>query len=594
MFHPLCAPAASFPLPSWRKLLSATLCALALAAPAQARDAALHQIFDADWAWRLRQDPLLATETGERRYNHLLPDVSPRARQADLAHKRRVLQALQRFDPARLDEQDALSLQLLRRQYQIDLDKAALTPHKIYALTALDGGHYDLLSMIDKMPFENRRDYLNYLARLRAVPQYLRQLQAHLDAAEKSGWRPPRVILSKAPQQLRLLAQTLAHSQFSAPLQNLGHTKADQALRQRFQRALQSDVKPALLAFAAWLQNDYLPRCRETVGAGDLPQGAAYYQLAIRENTTTDMTAEQVHALGLQEVARIQQEMQSVMRETGFNGDFNAFAKKLNTEPQFFHQTPEALLQGHREMVARTRQALPALFGKLPHTPPDVKAAPGPNAEQAAGAWYEAGSPDGKRPGRFYANTSALHTRPKWKMETLTLHEAEPGHHFQVMLAQDNQNLPAFRRFGWLVAYGEGWALYAESLGPQLGWFKDPYARFGHLDDALYRAARLVVDTGLHAKGWSRQQAIDYLNQNTANPPADNEVEVDRYIGWPGQALGYKIGQLKILQMRQQAETALGARFDIRAFHDYLLASGPLPLDILEQRMRNWQQTAAQ
>ncbi|HEY5799750.1 MAG TPA: DUF885 domain-containing protein, partial [Burkholderiaceae bacterium] len=308
----------------------------------------------------------------------------------------------------------------------------------------------------------------------------------------------------------------------------------------------------------------------------------------VREYTTTDMTPAQIHELGLQEVARIQDAMRKVIAQTGFKGAFPEFVKFVNSDPRFFYTDGETLLAGYRAIIKRAYAELPKLFAELPRSAVDVKPVPAIGAEDLGSAYYEQGTPDGSRPGYFVANTSKLETRPKWGMETLSLHEGVPGHHLQVARAQELKGLPPFRRFGWYVAFGEGWALYSESLGEEMGFYTDPYAMFGHLNDELFRAVRLVVDTGIHAQGWTRAQAIAYMDANTANPPSDNIVEVDRYIGWPGQALGYKIGQLKIKQLKARAQAELGPKFDVRGFHNTVIDNGALPLAILEQQIEAW------
>lgn len=572
-----------------RKLLAGLLLCASLPL-AHAENLALKRFFAQDWERQLRAKPELATEIGERRFNHLLSDTSLAAQRRYLAAEARALQTAQNFRHAKLDAQEALSLQLFIHEKEKTVQQGRFYPYPtLYPMSIQEGIHTDLLRLAEKIPFQNRRDYQNYLARLRAVPRAVDGVIEQLEAGRQSGWIAPRVSVQAVPQQLLSLADKLDTSALGKPLQQIPAAYGPQ-LKQQLTHSLQQQVRPALLKLARYMQEQYLPAARESTAASALPGGHQYYTFMAAQATTTSMSPQEIHELGLQEVARIRKQMDEVMRSTGFQGTFAEFSAKINREPQFFHTSEAELLQGYRDLIQQIRARLPSQFARLPQAKVDVKAIPALVAEGQPGAYYEPGTTDGTRPGYFVANTSQLQRQPKWKMETLTMHEAEPGHHLQTALTQEITGLPDFRRYGWYVAYGEGWALYAESLGKEMGFFSDPYSMFGHLDDELYRAARLVVDTGLHALGWSRQQAIDYLNQTTANPPADNVAEVDRYICWPGQALGYKIGQLKIRQLRQEAEQALGARFDVRQFHQAWLENGGMPLDLAEKQIKQWQQ----
>jgi uncharacterized protein (DUF885 family) len=349
---------------------------------------------------------------------------------------------------------------------------------------------------------------------------------------------------------------------------------------------LRGKVMPALQELEDFVRTDYLPAARDSIGASALPGGQDYYAFLVAQHTGTTLTPNEIHALGLKEVARIRALMPAAIARTGFKGSFTQFAAFATTDKRMFASSPERLLARYRRNIERSATGLSRLFATLPAQELLVKPAPLIGSVEQGAAWYEAGTAD--RPAAFVVNTSRLDTRPLWEMETLTLHEGLPGHHMQAARARELTELPPFRRYGWNVAFGEGWALYAESLGPELGFFKDAFSAFGHLNAELFRAVRLVVDTGIHAQGWSRQQALDYMNANTANPVSDNEVEVDRYIAWPAQALGYKLGQLKIKGLREKAQAALGEQFDVRRFHTVVLDNGPLPLGFLEQQVDQW------
>jgi uncharacterized protein (DUF885 family) len=414
---------------------------------------------------------------------------------------------------------------------------------------------------------------------------------AQLQQSAKSGWVAPKVTMSVVPGQLQEFVAKLDSSPLAAPFKDMPASipAAQRAsLRREGERLLHQDVAPAFRKLDAYISAIYLPVCRDSIAASSLPGGAAYYAYKVKENTTTSMTPQEIHEIGLQEVARIQEEMKLVMQQTGFKGSFAEFITFLNTDPRFYYTRPEDLLAGYKDVIKKSSAQLPRFFADIPRAAVDVKPVPEVGAENQAGAHYEPGTPDGSRPGYFVANLSKLDSRPKWEMETLTLHESVPGHHLQTARAQEIKGLPEFRRFGWYVAFGEGWALYAESLGDEMGFYTDPYSKFGHLNDELFRAARLVVDTGMHALGWTRQQAIDYMNVNTANPPHDNQVEIDRYIVDPGQALGYKIGQLKIKALREKAQQQLGSKFDLRRFNNAVIDNGALPLEMLETQINNW------
>ncbi len=577
----------------FRLSLFALTCCLSFSAQALDCSKQLKQLLKQDWDQQLRRDPGMASRIGDQRFNHVLAKTSLAALRADHQHDVQMLRKIKAISRTGLNPQELLSYDLFIYEKEQILREAKFYPYPVYPLTTNEGVQNELPKLVEVSPFKTERDYRNYVARLRAVGPYVAGIQAQLDYGVKHGWTAPRVVVQDMPRQLRELSTQLEQSNLGKPLREMPAqfsptTKAK--FQQQIQRALQQNVRPALEKIANYMEQRYVPAARESIAASSLPGGAPYYAMLAEKRTTTQQSPEEIHQLGLQEVARILAQMREVMQKTGFQGSLAEFFHKLNHEPQFFYTKPEDLLTGYRAIMAHAHTQMPRFFGRVPKGKVDIKPVPELGAEKQGAAYYEGGSVDGSRIGYFVVNTSRLELRPKWEMATLAMHEAEPGHHLQTALAQEMPDLPDFRRYGWYTAFGEGWALYAEKIGKEMGLYDDPYSLAGHLNGELFRAARLVVDTGIHAKGWSRQQAIDYLNANTANPPADNIIEIDRYIAWPGQALGYKVGELKIMQLRQQAQNALGERFDIRQFHDALLENGGLPLAIVEKQMLQWQE----
>jgi uncharacterized protein (DUF885 family) len=462
------------------------------------------------------------------------------------------------------------------------------------ALTQMQGPQQDVarLLMIQASGATGMRAYEDMLARLEAVPALLDQVTALLRKGVETGITPPRVTLRDVPAQILSQAPGEAwQSPLLRAFDRFPETVAEAAqarLRHEAQRVYETKAAPAFRALHAFFTQEYLPRTRETIACRDLPDGPAWYEFLVRQSTTTTLFPPEIHEVGLREVARIRSLMDAVVAQTGYTGGFAAFVDFLRTDPRFFFERAEDLLTAYRDIVKRADPELVRLFGTLPRLPYGVRPVPAYAEKSQTTAYYEPGSPEAGRPGYFYANTYDLSSRPRWEMEPLALHEAVPGHHLQIALAQELPALPPFRKHAFYTAYVEGWALYAESLGGEMGFYQDPFARFGQLTYEIWRAIRLVVDTGLHHLGWSRQQAIDYFVANAGKAEHDIVVEVDRYIVWPGQALAYKIGELKIKQLRAECEAALGAGFDVRAFHDQVLGEGALPLDVLEERVRGW------
>jgi uncharacterized protein (DUF885 family) len=572
-------------------VLAALLAPISLASHAVTPQQQLKTLFDNDWQWTLRHQPEYATQVGDKRYNDRLSDTSLAGSRENNAHQKEMLDQVKQIDRNTLAGQDLISYDMFVYEKTRAVEAAQFYEYNPEPLTHMDGIQITLPQLVEQMPFGNAKDYHNYLARLRAVPKHIDGIIEQLQHGMETGWMEPKVTTQLIPDQLKEFVARLDDGTLAEPFKKMPLSipkSTRERLRQESTRVLHGNVAPALRKLEAFVREQYLPKCRDTIAASALPGGPAWYGFAVRHGTTTSMTPQEIHALGLREVARIQAEVQTVMNQVGFKGSRTDFAKFLNSDPRFYYTNANDLLNGYRDIIRRAQAGLPKLFATIPRQAVDVKPVPEVGAENQVGAYYEAGTPDGSRIGYFVANTSKLESRPKWAMESLTLHEAVPGHHLQTARAQELKDLPNFRRFGWYNAFDEGWALYAETLGGDLGFYTDPYSKAGNLDAELFRAARLVVDTGIHAFGWSRQQAIDYLNANTTNPPSDNAVEIDRYIVWPGQALGYKIGQLKIKALRERAEKALGPKFDLRTFHNAVIDSGPLPLDMLDAEIDRW------
>jgi uncharacterized protein (DUF885 family) len=551
-------------------------------------------LFASDWQWRLQNQPELATAVGDYRYDAALSDTSLAASRAATVHERKMLEQARLIERERLTGQDQLSYDLFVEQKERKLKAAGFYPYNLQPLTAQDGIHLNLPRLVAQMPFATEADYRNYLARIDALPAHVDGLIEQMREAMRSGWVAPKATVRAVPAMLRQLRESLPGGALGLPFREIPAAIAKPVrdeLAAAGPAALRNKAAPALQKLEEFVRAEYLAAARDTIAASSLPGGAEYYQFALAENTGADMTAAAVHALGLKEVARIKVEMRAAIARTGFRGSFHQFTTFANSDPRLFCSTPEQLLARYRKLVARASAGLPKLFASVPAEPLGVKPAQEAGAGDQGAAYYEAAA-DG-HPAALVINTTRLNTRALWETETLALHEGVPGHHLQVARAHELADLPEFRRYGWYPAFGEGWALYAESLGPELGFFAEPFSAFGHLNSELLRAARLVADTGIHSLGWSRQQAIDYLGANTANAASDNEVEVDRYIAAPGQALAYKIGQLRINALRAKAQAALGDKFDLRRFHGAVLDNGALPLAILEQQVERWIRSVA-
>jgi len=582
-----------------RHALSLLATSLALSLPAFAaptESQRFHQWLDAEWEQTLQRNPILATSLGDPRYNDRLPDTTTAAWRAE---SKRLLQgqlkALAGFDKARLDPKDRVSYSILKLDLEQDLAGERF-PEWVQPISQIGG----LPSFLAQMgtgqsiqPFKTTKDYDDWLKRLAlAVPTFDGTI-ANMRDGLKAGVTQPRAVMDKVLPQLTALAVTdPEQSLFWGPIKSFPDA-VPAADRERITAAMRQllaeQVLPAYGRLLAFVRDEYTPKARASTAWSALPDGKAWYAHRVRQSTTVALTPDQIHAIGLKEVARILGEMEAVRKQVGFQGDLKAFFKHLNDDPKYYYTKPEDLLAGYRALQKKINGLTPKLFDIAPKADYEVKEVEAFRAESAAGASYQNPSSDGSRPGVFYVNTFNLKAQPIFGMETLSLHEASPGHHFQISIAQEDQTLPKFRRYGsHYTAYVEGWALYAESLGKELGLFTDPYQWYGRLSDEQLRAMRLVVDTGLHHKGWTRERAIKYMLDNSSMAESDVVSEVERYIVWPGQALGYKIGQLEITKLRAEASAALGAKFDIKGFHRVVLTAGQVPLPVLRELVMEW------
>ena len=565
------------------------------ASPAAARSTAaskeLAKFFDEEWEYGLREYPERATYLGDSRYNDRLTDLSFEAVDRRNKHEQEALARVKKVDRDSLSEDDRLSYDLYVRRLEMAIE-GQLFSTELMPINQQDGLHKDFAILSTVTTFRTAKDYRDYLSRLSAFPRQVDQTIALMERGREKGWIHPAVPLREVGDAIRAqISSDPEKSVHFKPFEKFpeGVLEPDrEALRIEGRRRIANNVFPAYLKLYTYFIRDYLPAAKKEVGAWALPDGEAYYAYAIRQHTTTNRTAKEIHDTGLAEVARIRRQMEDIVKSVRFKGNFDAFLKFLRTDPRFYYKTASDLLEGYRDICKRVDPELIRLFGTLPRTPYGVIPTPDFEAPTSTTAYYRQGSAEARRPGYFVANTFKLETRPKYEMEALAIHEAVPGHHLQISLAQELTGLPQFRRHGGYTAFIEGWGLYAESLGDEMGFYTDPYSKFGQLTYEMWRAVRLVVDTGMHAFKWERQRAIDFMKANTAKTEHDITVEIDRYIVWPGQALAYKTGELKLKELRARAKTELGQKFDIRAFHDAVLLAGALPLDVLEKRVDDW------
>ncbi|NND61393.1 MAG: DUF885 domain-containing protein [Gammaproteobacteria bacterium] len=549
----------------------------------------LATIIDEHWAYQMREFPTLATQAGVSEYNDRLGSVSDTARKRRYEYEQSLLEQLRRLDDLDADDQvnaDLLSwvLQDSVAAYELDL---ARVPFNTFW-----GFYSSALRASDGVRMETSADYEQYIARLREFPRWFDENLANMERGIDTGFTLPRIVIDGVIPTVHAQVKSdptdsSLYEPFESMSDKLGPAEQER-LRQAGRAAIAEAAIPSFEKLHRFLTGPYLAAATESVGASDMRDGDAYYRYAIRRYVTTDMDPEEIHRIGLDEVARIRAEMQEVIAEVGFEGDFSAFTDFLRNDPQFYAETPEALLKEAAWIAKRVDYVMPKFFGHLPRLPYGVVPVPDEIAPNYTTASYNPAPMGGTRGGAYWLNTYRLDQRPIYELTALTLHEAVPGHHHQNAISQELENVPDFRRNLYLSAYGEGWGLYSEKLGIEMGVYQTPYDHFGRLSYEMWRACRLVIDTGIHALGWSRQQGIDFLTDNTSLSAANVRAEVDRYISWPGQALSYKLGELKIWELRQRAEQALGADFDLREFHDVLLGNGAVPLTMLEAQVDQW------
>lgn len=551
---------------------------------------ALHELFASEWDNQMEQYPTWASRLGDRRWNDRWGDRSLDAINKRHSHNIEVLTKLKAIDREVLSSPDRLNYDLFLKDYQDEVDGHQ---YRWYLIPLTQrGGIQTADELADALRFETLKDFEDWLARLRAFPTSMDQTIALMREGIKTRMMLPRIVLERVPAQIdhQIVSDPKASS-FYKPFRHYSASIAEAdrlRLSQEAEKAIEAAVIPAFRQLKDFFLKVYLPAAWDQVGVWQLPQGEAMYGFFVRIDTTTNMTPKQIHEIGLSEVRRIRAEMQAIIDKLGYKSSFGEFAAFLRSDPQFYYKTPEELLEAYRALTRRIDPLLVKLFKTLPRTPYGVEAIPQNIAPDTTTAYYNSPAADGSRAGTYFVNLYKPETRPKYEMMALSLHEAVPGHHLQIALAMEQEALPNFRRHGGYTAFVEGWGLYAESLGDEIGLYDDPYSKFGQLMYEMWRAARLVVDTGIHYMRWDRQKAIDFLSENTAKTELDVVNEIDRYISMPGQALAYKIGQLKISAIRAKAEKTLGSKFDIRGFHDELLRDGALPLDLLEAKMNAW------
>jgi uncharacterized protein (DUF885 family) len=554
------------------------------------RSKALSALFTEMWEDQLKHSPEFASSIGDRRYNDQLTDYSVKEVNASLARGLGYIQRLGEIDTTGLTDQEKLSSELMLRSLIEDQDSAKFKEWEM-PVNQFGGFHISLPQLPNRLQFDSAKDYDDYIARLKKVPTAFSQIMTNMQLGADEGRTPPQYLMEKVLVQTQTLAdQKPGESPFALPLKQFPKTVSaedQKRISTELLAAISADVLPSYSRFAGFLKAEYIPKSRKEPGVSALPDGAAYYAFLIRQSTTVNKPAAEIHQIGVDEVKRDEAEMLTIVKGLGF-ADLKSFNAALKTNPKEHPASADALIESYKGYIAGMKPRLPELFGRLPKAPLEVLPVPSYMEKDSAPAYYVPGSPDGSRPGRVYVNLYHFADHSLTTVEAVSYHEGIPGHHLQISISQELTGLPEFRKYSFYTAYTEGWGLYSERLGKDIGFYKDPYSNYGRLEADIWRAIRLVVDTGVHSQNWTRQQMVDYFHDHSSIDETVIQAEVDRYIANPAQALGYKMGQLKLLELRDRAKTALGPKFDIRAFHDEVLDSGALPLDVLDRRVDAW------
>jgi uncharacterized protein (DUF885 family) len=555
-----------------------------------ARSKALSALLTEIWEDQLKRSPEFASSIGDKRYDDQLTDYSVKAFNASLARGLEYIQRLGEIDTTGLTDQEKLSSELMLRSL-IDDQQAAKFKEWEMPVNQFYGFHTDLPQLPNSLQFDSTKDYDDYIARMKKVPNAFSQIMTNMQLGADEGRVPPQYLMEKVLLQTQTLAdQKPEESPFALPLKKFPKTVSaedQKRISTELLAAISTDVLPSYKRFAGFLKAEYIPKSRKEPGVWAIPDGDAYYAFRIHQSTTLNKSAAEIHQIGLDEVKRDEADLLAIVKSLGF-ADIKSFSAALKTNPKEHPTSADALIELYKGYIAGMKPKLPELFGRLPKAPLEVLPVPAYMEKDQSAAYYFNGTADGSRPGRVYVNEYNFAERSLAPVEAVSYHEGVPGHHLQVSIAQELTGLPEFRKYDNYTAYGEGWGLYSERLGKDIGFYKDPYSDYGRLEGDMWRAIRLVVDTGVHSQHWTRQQMVDYFHEHSAIDETNIQSEVDRYIAWPGQALGYKMGQLKILELRDRAKTTLGPKFDIKAFHDEVLDSGALPLDVLDRRVDVW------
>ena len=579
-----------FAIASASTLYAQITAANAKAVTLEDRRKALAGVFHDYWEDVLQHDPEFASSIGDLRFNDKVSDYSVTAVNDELERGLTYIMRLSEIDPSGLSDQEQLSRDLLLRTL-VDQQEAAEFKEWELPANESEGVWDDYPQLVSVLSFKTVKDYDDWIVRLRALPHVFSQVTENMSIGIEEKRTPPRLIMEKVLEQVQLIASKKPEdSPFAAPLKSFPASvpaAEQERIRTEMLDVIQKQVLPAYTHLASFLKIGYIPACRTEPGISAVPDGAKYYAYRIRHETTTGLTADQIHQIGLDEVKRDEADMLSIAQKLGFK-DLASFRASLKTNPKLKASSPEALLDAYRGYVTPMKAKLPTLFGRLPKAPLEVAPMPDFMAKTAPPAYYEAGAPDGSRPGRLYVDTYNATDRNLYAVEAIAYHEGVPGHHLQLSIARELTDVPSFRKFGQYTAFIEGWGLYAEHLGKDAGFYQDPYSDYGRLEADEWRAIRLVVDTGVHSQHWTRDQMVQYFHDHSNIDETTVQSEVDRYIAWPGQALAYKVGQMTILKLRDNAKQQLGDKFDLRAFHDQVIDSGALPLDLLDERINGW------